>query len=195
MTVQLPGALGRLQAEIARSNHHPAEQLPKTVGGGFGNVPAAPIDTTKEIPEPRRLSPRQAEQLMQAELVDAIRSLVESSTEIAGRLQRRGAVNGVLDVWAGVLPTGGTITRTYEIVAGSMRVTNHGTAGFLTVQSGVAAGDTGAQSAGTGVQYIAAGATHSFPLGDRSWTITGTAADRVSLQVFTGLQALGVSAL
>lgn len=192
MTLQLPGPLGRIQTEFSKPMR---DGRPASVDGGYGRVPAAPIDTTREVPEPRRMSQRQAEQLMQAELLSAVRSLVESSTEIAARLGRRGAVNGVLEVYAGVLPAGGTITRTYEVTAGSMRLTNHSAAAILTVQSGVAAGDTGAQAAGVGVQYVAPGATHSFPLGDRAWTITGTAGDRVSLQVYTGLQALGVGAL
>lgn len=186
--------LDRLRGVLYDGSDATAGNPPTSVTGPLGTVPGAGIDTDRPVAAPRQPSPRQQEMIMQAELVAAVRSLAETNTQISAQLGRRGALNGVLDVWAGVLPAGGTITRNYEVVVGSMRVTNHGAA-ILTVQSGVAAGDTGAQSAGTGVQYVGPGATHSFPVGDRGWTITGTAADKVSIQAYTGLQALGVSGL
>lgn len=194
--LRLPGPLGRLQDAITGPAGQPAVKAPGTVQGGFGPVPAAPIDTTRDVPAPRPMNARDAERLMQAEMLDAMRSLAASSTEISGRLGRRGAINSVIEIWGGVIPAGGTITRSWEVPIGSVRITNHGVAAnVLTIQSGVAAGDTGAQTAGVGVNYCAGQATHSMAIGDRGITITGTAGDRVSLQAFAGLQAFGVGAL
>jgi hypothetical protein len=193
MSVRLPGPLGRLQEEISRPAHQPVEQLPKMVGGGMGNVPAAPIDTSKDVPEPRRMSAKQAEQLMNAELLDAVRSLVESSTELAGRLKRRGSVNGVMESWAGVFPVGGVISRTYEVAVGSITVENLSAATKVIVSSGVAAGDTGGQTSGVGVSYVRPNSRGIAPLADHSVTLTGTAGEFVSFEVFTGLQPYGVN--
>jgi hypothetical protein len=187
--IRLPGALARLQ-QVGR----PAETLPKTVGGGFGNVPAAPIDTTKDVPAPRRLTPAQAQALMTAELLQAIRSVAESSTEIAGRLGRRGSVNGVMESWAGVIPASGVITRTYEVAVGSIAVENL-SAQKLTINAGTAAGDTGANTAGVGVSYVRPTAAGRSPIGDYSFMITGNPGDLLSFEVFTGLQAYGVETL
>lgn len=190
---RLPGALGRAQAATSGSSPKPpVESLPKTVGGGMGNVPAAPIDTTKIVPEPHRLTAAQAQALMMAELSAAVRSLVESSTELAGRLGRRGAVNAVLESWAGVFPTNGVITRTYEVAAGSISIENLSATHSLILTTGVAAGDTGANTSGVGVSYVRANALGRSPLADHSFTLTGTAGDLVSFEVFTGLQAYGV---
>lgn len=193
--IRLPGPLARLQQAVnGPAKGRPAETLPKTVGGGFGNVPAAPIDTTKDVPAPRRLSPAQAQTLMTAELLNAIRSVAESSTELAGRLGRRGAVNGVLESWAGAIPASGVITRTYEVAAGSISVENL-SAQKLIVNSGVAAGDTGANAAGVGVSYIRPSAFGRSVIGDHSFLITGNPGDLISFEVFAGLQAYGVETL
>lgn len=189
---RLPGALGRAQGQTAGNPQRAVEQLPKTVGGGFGSVPAAPIDTTKQAPEPRRLTPAQAQTLMMAELNAAVRSLVESSTELAGRLGRRGAINSVLESWAGVFPASGVLTRTYEVAAGSMTIENLSAANKVIVTTGVAAGDTGANNAGVGVSYVRANSFGRAPLADHSITITGTAGEAISFEVFTGLQAYGI---
>lgn len=192
---RLPGALGRAQAATSGLVKPAVETLPKTVGGGMGNVPASPIDTTKTVPEPRRLTAAQAQVVMMAELNAAVRSLVESSTELAGRLGRRGAVNGVLESWAQTFPTGGIVVRTFEVAAGSMTIENLSAAGVVTVVTGVAAGDTGPQTTGAGVSYIRANSRGIIPLADHSVTIIGTAGDKVSWEIFTGLQAYGVDTL
>lgn len=189
---RLPGALGRSQAATSGNPKPAVEQLPKTVGGGFGSVPAAPIDTTKTVPAEHKLTAAQAQTLMMAELTAAVRSLVESSTEIAGRLGRRGAINSVLESWAGVFPASGVLTRTYEVAAGSISIENLSATHTLIVTTGVAAGDTGANTAGVGVSYIRANAGGRAPLADHSLTITGTAGESISFEVFTGLQAYGV---
>lgn len=190
---RLPGALGRAQdATSGNPKRAAVETLPKTVDGGLGKVPASPIDTTRTVPEPRKLTAQQAQTLMMAELHSAVRSLVESSTELAGRLGRRGSVNAVLESWAGVFPVSGVITRTYEVAAGSISIENLSATHSLILTTGVAAGDTGANTAGVGVSYIRANALGRSPLADHSFTITGTAGDLISFEVFTGLQAYGV---
>lgn len=189
---RLPGVLGRQQAATSGIPKPPAETLPKTVGGGMGNVPAAPIDTTKQLPAPAKLSPSQAQTLMMAELNAAVRSLVESSTELAGRLGRRGAINSVLESWAGVFPSTGVITRTYKVAAGSMSIENLSAANKVTVTTGTTSSDTGANVAGVGVSYVRANAFGRAPLADHSFILTGTAGEAISFEVFTGLQAYGV---
>lgn len=186
---RLPGALGRMQEDTRRK---PVEQLPKTVGGGFGNVPAAPIDTTKDAPAPRRMSAAQAQNLMFAELLAAVRSLYESSTQLAGRLGRRGSINGVMETWAGVFPASGIIARQYEVAVGAITVDNLSAAGVVTIVNGVAAGDTGPQTAGVGVSYVRPNSRYIAPVADTGFTLVGTAGDKVSFEVFTGLQPYGV---
>jgi hypothetical protein len=185
--------LERLRGVLYNTGDQPAGVMPQSVTGPLGTVPGAGIDTGKPVPAPRPISARQAEALMTAELLDAVRSLVESSTEIAAALGRRGAMNGVIDSWAGVFPAVPVLTRSYEVTAGSLVVYNHSAAGQVIVQSGLAAGDTGPQAGGVGVQYVNAGQRLIMPLGDRSWTMSGTAADKVSVQAFTGLQPFGVN--
>lgn len=182
---------------LTRPDAQPRSRRPATVSGPLGTVAASPIDTTADIPAPRQMSPRQAEALMHAELLSAVRSLLESTTELTGRLGRRGAINGVIDVWSATFPTGSpsVLTKSYETPAGSIVVENFSVAGLVIVQSGAAAGDTGPQSAGVGVGYCGPGRRLIMPLGDRTWTMQGTAGDKVSVQVFTGLQPYGVTAL
>lgn len=188
-----PGALQRLQAFVSGPERQPPMQIPRAVSGPLGTVPGAPIDTARPLPEPRKISASQAQALMMAELLDAIRSIQETQTELVGRMGRRGAVNGVLDVWAGVFPAVPVISRTYEVAAGSIVVYNLSAAGLVTVVSGIAAGDTGAQGAGFGVGYCPAGQRLIMPLADHSFTMSGTAADKVHYQVFAGLQPYGVN--
>lgn len=170
-------------------NTHPAH-----VAGGFGIVPAAPIDTAREVPEARKLSPAQAQQLMQAELLQAIRSLVESSTELSSRIGRRGAVNGVLDVFLDTIPAStGYIQRDYPVTVGSIGVINHSAATAIIAHSGPAGG--AAPASGRGVQRIEPGSYLVMPVADRSFAIWGPATTLLSVQVFTGLQPWGAGVL
>lgn len=163
-----------------------------SVAGGYGPVPAAPIDTTREVPAAARLSPRDAERLMQAELIAAVRSLTESSTEIASRIGRRGATNGVLDVFLDTIGASTYITRDYPVTVGSLVVTNHG-ATAITVMSGPPG--PAAPASGRGVQRIETLARLIVPIADRTFTIWGAAAVTVSVQAFTGLQPYGTGVL
>jgi hypothetical protein len=190
-----PTPLERLRTVLYDGGRQPRGIMPSTVQGPLGEVPGAGIDTAREPVQPRQLSERQQQAVMQAELVSAIHSLVDSTTEITARLGRRGAMNGVIDVWGGQFPASGLIQRTYEIAVGSLVIVNLDAATTITVQSGVPAGDTGVQAAGTGVQYVLPLQRHIMPVGDRSFTISGPAGTRIGYQAFTGLQPFGVSAL
>lgn len=197
-----PTALDRLKRSIngipgGQFAGGPAENPPQTVTGPLGTVPGAAVqvDTTREVPQPAPLSAKDADRLMQGELLSAMRSIVESSTEIAGRLKRRGAVNGVMESWAGVFPASGVIARQYEVSVGSVSVANLDPVVVITVASGVPAGDTGGQTAGVGVSYIRANADGRAPIGDHGFTLTGNPGAKVSFEVWLGLQAYGVDSL
>lgn len=194
----VPSALDRLRGAISGPDHEqPPGHPPATVTGPLGTVPgaAAQVDTTAQVTPPAPLSARQADALMTAELLSAVRSLVESTTELAGRLGRRGAVNGVLESWAGVIPASGVIQRTYEVAIGCVSCENISAANLMTIASGVPAGDTGGQTAGTGVTYVRANSRGLAPIADHSFSITGTPGDKVSFEVWAGLQAFGVMSL
>jgi hypothetical protein len=188
-------ALDRLKSRLYDGSAQPDGTMPKNVQGPLGTVPGAGIDTSRDLPTPapRTLTDRQQQALMTAELIDAIRSIQQTQTEIAGRLERRGAINGVMESWAGTFPTSGIITRTYEVAVGSVRVENLSAAGVVTIVAGVAAGDTGPQAAGVGVSYVRANSAGNAPIADHSITFVGTAGDRISFEVFAGLQAYGVN--
>lgn len=166
---------------------------PSHVAGGFGTVPAAPIDTTRTVPDARKLNPREAQALMQAELLQAIRSLVDSSTEISSRLGRRGATNGVLDVFLDTIGVNGFITRDYPVTIGSVGIINHSATTAVTVHSGPAG--PSAPTSGRGVQRIEPGSYLVMPVADRAFAVWGAATTILSVQVFTGLQPWGAGVL
>jgi hypothetical protein len=62
----------------------------------------------------------------------------------------------------------------------------------ITVQSGTGSADT-APTSGRGVTVVRAQSTLAVPIGAHAFTLWGTAAASVSLQVFAGMQALGVN--
>lgn len=182
---------GKLQRLITGGHGQPAEKRPQTVTGPLGTVPGSPIDTTADLPVPRRLSQAQAQNLLHAELLSAVQSLNESTTQIVGRLKRRGAVNGVMESWAGVIPASGVLARTYEVAVGSVSCENLSAANRMTITSGVPSGDTGGQLAGTGVSYVRANSRGIAPIADHGFTIAGTPGDLLSFEVFTGMQPYG----
>lgn len=170
-------------------------QRAATVAGGYGVVPAAPIDTQHKDPAGARpMSAKDADRLMTAELLDALRSLVESTTALSSRIGRRGATNGVLDVFLDTIPTVGYIQRDYPVTVGSVGVINHHASQPVIVQSGQPNGTT-APATGRGVQRIEPGSYLVMPVGDRAFTIWGTATTILSVQAFTGLQPWGAGVL
>jgi hypothetical protein len=128
------------------------------------------------------------ERELTSQLLDQLRHQAQTTTEFAARLAGQ-LVNDTLEVWTGVIPAEGYITRSYHVTAGSIEVSNWGTAiNFMTAHTG---GPAGAVPTGTGSYAIAGGASRTVALASREFTIWGTAGDRVSFQVFT----TGVSAV
>ncbi|WP_420118969.1 hypothetical protein [Micromonospora sp.] len=174
----------------AQPQHRPAEQ----VDGGYGRVPAAAVavDTTADVPAPptpRPLTSREADRLMQAELLGACRQLTTTTTDLAARLGgRRGAVNGVLLVRLVVLDASGRWSYAGPVAIGSALVDNHHESDPVYVASGQSSGP----GPGLGVQLVAAGQQRRVPVADHAVTLWGTAGAQISVQLFTGLQAYGV---
>jgi hypothetical protein len=179
----------KLRRRTDEPSVQPTGTPPQRVAGGFGTVPAAPIDTTKGPPAPKHLSARDADRLLTAELLQAARDLTESTSALTARIGRQGATNGVLDVVLATFPASGLITIGYPVAIGSLVVVNHHAADGVTVHSGQAG--LSAPAGGRGVQLVAAGVRLVMPIGDRSACLWGTAGGRVSVQAYTGLQPFG----
>jgi len=128
---------------------------------------------------------REAQHLLTAELLEEIRRLNETSSEMAARL-RSGILNGVLLVELAVFDATGLVERTFNTTAGSAAIVNHGSADIIV--SSAPAGPA-APGQGKGIQLIPAGAGMTVPVGTRTLTLYGTTGQKVSVQVFTGTQA------
>lgn len=131
--------------------------------------------------EPTRLSQREADALLQAQLLDAVRAQAASTTELAALLRGGQLTNGLLDVGTGTLDANGLLTRDWSVAAGSAAITNHGTADIY-----VNPGPT-AQTTGRGAWRIRAGASAVVYLSTTIMTISGAAGTSVSWAVFTGV--------
>lgn len=182
------GPFGKLIRRINEPAIQPTGTPPEHVAGGYGVVPASTVDTTKTTPAPRSMSAREAQALMTAELLQAIRGVVDSTTELTARIGRQGATNGVLDVALVTLDEGGMYTRDYPVTVGSVVIVNHSDA-ELVVHSGPPGSSV--PSTGRGVQRCEPHARLVMPVGERLLSVWGEAASVFSLQVFTGLQPYG----
>lgn len=165
----------------------------RTVDGGLGRVPAATVDTTAEVPGPPVLSRKDAERLMQAELLMAVRSLNDASTRVADQLAgRQGAINGVLGVRLHLFANGAPFMWDHPVVVGSILVTNHSAAAAVTVASGDSGGDT-VPGPGVGRAKVEKGQMVPIAVGTRALTIWGADGDFLTVQAFTGMQAFGIA--
>lgn len=161
---------------------------PATVDGGYGRVPAA-VQPADSKPEQPKRGPKDAERLMQAELLGACRELtvsVRQVADVAAGLQP--AANGVLLVRLVTLDADGRYSYDGQAVIGSVLVGNH-TAAPVTV----AAGEHGSSPAGggVGVQLLDVAERLPMAVNSRAVSIFGTPGGQVSVQAFTGLQAYG----
>lgn len=191
------GPFSRRLRTIDEPSVQPTGTPPATVQGGYGTVPGAArtVDTTRPIPAPRQLSPKDAENLMRAELLQAVQSLTNVSTDLAARLGgQHGAVNGVLLVRVVVLDADGQWTYEGPVAIGSALIENHDVSTSMTAVAGGAAGGT-KPSVGVGMREIPAGQERRMPVGSHVLQLWGPAGARASLQLFTGLQAYGVVGL
>ncbi|RGC65002.1 hypothetical protein C5N14_30900 [Micromonospora sp. MW-13] len=192
--VRGPRGLVKLRDMAVRVTGQPGGQPATHVDGGYGTVraAAAAVDVDEPVPVPARLSPREAERLMQAEMMQAVASLCESTTALAARLGgRTGATNGVLLVRLVALPAG-RWSYAGPVAVGSVLITNHHATDPLYVASGDQ-GDVPVQ--GLGVQRVEAGATLSMPIGAHAFTIAGPVDAVASVQAFAGMQAYGIGGM
>ena len=143
------------------------------------------LGNTPDVQGPR---PKHAERILAAELLDELRSLNQSTTERAAKLQGQ-AINGVLDVCTDQFDATNVITRAYHAAIGAVAVTNL-TAATITVVAGQPG--PAAPTKGQGVTLIPAGASVTVPIGQRAFSIWGTTGS-VSWRAYTGLQPFGVS--
>lgn len=153
---------------------HTTPRVPKAPGG-----PAKP------------LTPAQADQAWRDAMLTELRQLRQTSTELAAR-ERGGVVNGVLDVRVWAFDTSGLLALGYQVAIGSLVVANLSTTAEVTVQAGTQSGDS-APTSGRGIQVVPASSWLAVPIGSHACTLYGTAGQRIGLQVFTGMQAFGVS--
>lgn len=193
MTTKITSPLDRLRARIQEPAVQPTGAPPTTVEGGLGVVRAAESEVPYNAPDvrPLKLSTKDAERLMLAELLQAVQTLAASNTELTAAIGRQGASNGVLDVFRARIPTAGYIQRDYSVSVGSVLVVNESDANAVTIVSAPASGTT-PPATGVGVHVVTANAFLCMPVaGSRVVTIWGTAGDYVDVQVYTGLQPWG----
>lgn len=179
---------------VHRVQEQPTRTPTATVSGGYGVVASAEsqVDTTKQAPQPRPMSPKDAQALMTAELLQAVRGVVDSTTELTARIGRQGATNGVLEVALVTIDASGVYERDYPVTVGSVGIVNHSDQP-LTVHSGPAGYSAPVQ--GIGVQRIEPRSYLVMPVGQRGFAVWGTPGALMSMQVFTGLQPWGGGAL
>lgn len=129
-------------------------------------------------------SGRELQNALATELLDAIRKLDATSTELIGQL-RGGMTNSVLQAGLYALNTDGIWSGGFRVPMGSVYVANHGS-GDLTV-SGSAPGN-GAPQQGISLSRIPAGCYAVINLASANLTVYGNPGEYVSLQVFAKSQ-------
>lgn len=175
---------------------HPTDQPigrpPEHVSGGYGVVPGAKHVINANAPVPvRKMTQRDAANLMNAEILAALRELVESTTQLTAAIGRQGSLNGVLRVGAYVFDASGAMELNHPVTVGSAIVFNTGTVS-ITVQLGPGAAAS-VPGLGQGFQVVTPGALLPIPVGQKALVLYGTAGQPVTVQCFTGLQAYGSS--
>ncbi len=164
----------------------PDHRPPATPGGPNG--PAAPA---AECYEPDGLPAqaargRDAQRLLQTEMLAEWRAFMQSMTRFAERFAGR-VVNHVLEVRLSTLPTptaGAAFVKTdWHVAAGSVYVRNLGTHPMTVSPYGP--DPSGAPTSGIGVWVIPAGVAETVPIASRQLTVYGTAGDQVEWAAFT----------
>lgn len=187
--------LARLVDPEGATGHYaqPRGVPPTQVGGGFGTVPGAKaqVNTSVPVPAPARISREQAQNLVMAELLGATRGLLSSTTELTAQIRRGGAKNGVIGTELVLFGASGVLEVTRPVTIGSICIHNVGSTP-VTVQVGAGSAAT-APNSGQGMQLIPANTFIPVPIGQKGFTLYGTAGQFCNLQLFTGLQGYGVS--
>lgn len=139
--------------------------------------------TTADEEQPRPPRGREAERLIVAEAIQALRHAAQTMTEFAARLQGQ-VVNNVLESGTRILDASGTYTTEWQAAGGCVYVRNLGTHPMTVTSRPVEPGGT-APSSGTGIWILPAGAADTVPLASRTMTVYGTTGDQVGVQVYT----------
>lgn len=169
---------------------NPAGRPPELVAGGYGVVPGAKHAINPNAPTPtQRITQRDAQNLMNAEILGALRELVLSTTELTSSIRRQGSLNGVLRVGCYTFGADGVMELNHPVTVGSALVHNPGTAN-ITVQLGPGAAAS-TPGMGQGFQVVTPGGMVPVPVGAKSFVLYGTAGQLVNVQAFTGLQVYG----
>lgn len=162
-----------------------------TVQGGYGTVPGAKHLVNPNVAPPlQKITRQDAANIINAELLAACRSLVESTTALTGQIRREGAKNGVIGTELIVFADSSGVEVNRQVTIGSMAIHNVGTSP-VTVQVGSGA-QSSAPAKGQGMHLVPAGAFIPIPIGQRGLVLYGSAAQAVNIQLFTGMQAYGV---
>jgi hypothetical protein len=180
------------KAVAPRATTQPYGTPPSKVSGGFGTVPGAVADvnTSKPVIPPARISRADAQNLVQAELLGAVRGLMQGTTALTSQINRMGAKNGVIGTELVLFGSAGSVEVSRPVTIGSMCIHNVGSTP-ITVQIGAGAAST-APNTGQGLHIVPAGAFIPIPIGQKGLVLYGTAGQLCNLQLFTGLQAYGV---
>jgi hypothetical protein len=126
---------------------------------------------------------RAAERVLAAEMLDELRTLAQTMTSFAERLQGR-IWNNVLQVETCVVDSAGTpVSRNWGAPAGCVVVENYSDTNTLTVESAGPAG--AAPTSGVGVERVPPGSRKVIALNSTTVTFYGTAGDAFSFQAFT----------
>lgn len=177
------------------ANVQPAGSPAPVVAGGYGYVPGAKHAVNPNAPTPaQRITQRDAQNLMNAEILAALRELVTSTTELTSQIGRQGAVNGVLRVGCYTFDSSGAMELNHPVTVGSVVVHNVSGLGSATVTvqlgPGAAASTPGL---GQGFHIVPAGALVPVPIGQKSFVLYGVPGEKVNVQCFTGLHSYGVA--
>jgi hypothetical protein len=182
-----------LRSLVAPPSEQPQGRPAEHVAGGYGVVPGAKHAINVNAPVPaRKITPRDAANLMNAEILAALRELVTSTTQLTSQIGRQGSLNGILRVGAYTFGTDGAIELNHPVTVGSAIIHNTSATATATVQigPGKAASTPGL---GQGFHVIPPGAFIPVPIGQKGFVIYGTAGQTVNVQAFTGMQGYGVA--
>lgn len=125
-----------------------------------------------------------------AQVLEELRYLRGTSTELMAHLRSQ-AVNGVLEVATLALDANGVLSREYGTAVGSIIVANTAPRSVTVASGGDAGGAVG--TTGRGLMVVPASSWLAIPIAAHSFTVYGTAADVIGLQVFTGMHAFGIA--
>lgn len=125
---------------------------------------------------------REANRVLQAELLAELRHNAQSQTEFMERLGGQ-IINNTLEVFSGQFDATGVFSRNWKVAAGSVVVNNLGVAGHRITVSTTAPGSVA--PTGTGTFLIDGGTSRTVPLASHNLTLYGTAGDFFSYAAFT----------